>query len=341
MKSAIGMLAGAVLAAAAGAAFAEVNVGDKAPALDIKEWIQGDPVVIEQGAGKTIYVVEFWATWCGPCKTSIPHLSKLAERFKGQVVFVGVSDEEPETIREFAKDGKFKYAVAADNNRNTYGGYMPEKSGIPHAYVVDRQGNIAWDGHPMSGLDAVLEKLVVGKWDVAKYKQAAELRGEMIRQINTQDTDKILPAADAVLAVAPDDETAMNVKYQCYVKKEDSAAWRTFVQGHYSKIEGDWRALNALAWRLVTLDGLEWREPAVAVKAAKKAVELTASKESDALDTLARAYFETGLLDLAIDTQKKAIALDDKNEAAKKVLAYYTACAEVRKTAAPPSTKKK
>lgn len=78
---------------------------------------------------------------------------------------------------------------------------------------------------------------------------------------------------------------------------------------------------------------MSWRDPAAALKAAKRAVELSGGKESAPTDTLARAYFEAGMLDQAIETQKKACSLDDKDEDLKKTLAYYTACAEVRKQA--------
>ena len=54
-------LATALVAAAAAPAWA-LDVGDKAPALDVKSWVQGDPVVLADGAGKKVYVIEFWQT---------------------------------------------------------------------------------------------------------------------------------------------------------------------------------------------------------------------------------------------------------------------------------------
>jgi thiol-disulfide isomerase/thioredoxin len=66
----------------------ELKLGDPAPALKVSKFVKGSPVTkFEPGK---FYVVEFWATWCGPCKTSIPHLTEMAKKYK-DVQFVGVS----------------------------------------------------------------------------------------------------------------------------------------------------------------------------------------------------------------------------------------------------------
>ncbi|HVU64861.1 MAG TPA: TlpA disulfide reductase family protein [Phycisphaerales bacterium] len=63
-------------------------VGDPAPSLSIEKWIKGEPVTsFEKGK---VYVVEFWATWCGPCKASMPHITDLQKQYKGKVTFIGV-----------------------------------------------------------------------------------------------------------------------------------------------------------------------------------------------------------------------------------------------------------
>ena len=82
---------GVIVAALAsfGMANAELGVGNPAPALKVAKWAKGKPVAkFEPGK---VYVVEFWATWCGPCKQSIPHLTELAKKFKDKVTFTGVS----------------------------------------------------------------------------------------------------------------------------------------------------------------------------------------------------------------------------------------------------------
>ncbi len=74
-----------VLAAPALFTFVEaqetLQLFDPAPSLELR-FVKGKPVTLEEGRGEKVYVVEFWATWCVPCKVSIPHLTKLQERFK-------------------------------------------------------------------------------------------------------------------------------------------------------------------------------------------------------------------------------------------------------------------
>jgi peroxiredoxin len=334
------MLAGALVLAGATSAFA-LEIGDKAPPLEVKEWVQGDPVVLADGAGKKVFVVEFWATWCPPCRESIPHLSKLAEKFKAQgLEVVGVSDEDVEKVREFAKDGKFKYHVAVDKDRNTNGVYMEGVNGIPHAFVVNKDGLVVWSGHPMAGLDGVIEKVLAGKFDVAKAKEAAQLRQAMQELFKSNDLDKIGEAADKLLAAAPDDQEGFRVKTLVLKNKKDEAGFKSFLTGLVPKVNDDAAALNAIAWSLATDENLGWRDIGTAMKASKRAVELSQGKDAAILDTLARVYFEAGMVDQAVEQEKKALAIDAADEAMKKTLAYYQSCAEVRKQSgggAPPA----
>ena len=65
-----------------------VNIGDAAPPLRVRAWLKGNP--IQQFEKGRIYVVEFWATWCHPCKVAMPHLSELAREYRNKVTFLGI-----------------------------------------------------------------------------------------------------------------------------------------------------------------------------------------------------------------------------------------------------------
>src|SRR5262245_40618322 len=93
------------------------ELGDPATPLDIQEWVKGTPVALAAGRGKTIHLVQFSATWCPPCRASIPHLTELQKKFKDKgVVFIGVSDEASDVVKKFVEKmgDKMDYTVAID-----------------------------------------------------------------------------------------------------------------------------------------------------------------------------------------------------------------------------------
>jgi cytochrome c biogenesis protein CcmG/thiol:disulfide interchange protein DsbE len=104
-------------------------------------------------------LLEFWATWCPPCRTSIPHLNEIHAKYKDRgLLVVGVTDEPNAVIKKFQKEVPMDYAVATDT-----GGRLNEKmgiSGIPHAFLVNKSGEIVWQGHPNRLTDADIEKIL-------------------------------------------------------------------------------------------------------------------------------------------------------------------------------------
>ncbi len=145
-----------------------LQVGDSAPPLTQGKYVQGDPVgAFEKGK---VYVIEFWATWCGPCRTVIPHVNKLQEKYKdkglvviGQNVWQRGEDVEGDVAKFVGEMGAdMAYRVALDRDGAMAESWMKAagRKGIPSAFVVDREGKIAWIGHPSTGLDEAVEVLL-------------------------------------------------------------------------------------------------------------------------------------------------------------------------------------
>jgi thiol-disulfide isomerase/thioredoxin len=296
-KQSVRILACALLAAAGVLPLraAGAKLGDPAAPLTISDWIKGNPVDLSKGRGKSIHVIEFWATWCGPCKVSIPHLTELAKKFKDQdVVFIGVSDEDAATVKPFvARMGdKMSYTVACDPSGKTQEAYMTayNQNGIPTAFVVDKDGRVVWVGHPMANLEKTLDKLVAGTFDLAAAKKEADeenARNEKRAAVVQTFTEYMR------LAMAGDEpEKAARLGEQMLKDVADDAA-----------------VLNQIAWIVLTSDQIKKRDLAFALKAAKAAAVASDSKEPAILDTYARALFENGKKQEAIAEEKKALAL--------------------------------
>ncbi len=261
------------------------KIGDPAAKLDVAGWIKGEPVDLVKG--DTTYVVEFWATWCGPCRQSIPHLSELQEKYKDQnVVFIGVSDEDAATVKPFVDEqgDNMNYRVVIDNERKTTVGYMEAygQNGIPTAFIVDKDLNVAWVGHPMAELDQVLEQVVSGDFDPAAFQEQMEVREMQRALVNSMINAAQQGDVDAVNAAAED----ALVKYP---KEKD--------------------LLGAVAWLLLDHPNEKIRNPELSLKVVQAALKVGGDKDSMVIDTFARALYDTGDVEKALIEQQKAIDL--------------------------------
>lgn len=176
----------------------KLGIGDAAPPLTVTKWLNGPETKIE--AGK-VYVLEFWATWCGPCIAAMPHLAEVRDEFKDKglvVVAVTTKDgngNDAESVAKFVKDtgAKFGFTFAYCDADATDKAYMQAsgQEGIPCSFVVGKDGKIAFIGHPME-LDDVLPKVIDGTWkgqaDADAIRKSAEQLGEIFAKAETDIT---------------------------------------------------------------------------------------------------------------------------------------------------------
>ena len=276
--------------AVAGTPAQALKIGDEAPAISIQEWVQGDPVELNPDSD-TVYVVEFWATWCGPCRKSIPVLNSLHEKYgDGALVIIGITDEDKETVGGFMEKMEMNYTIAIDQDSETWEAYAVSTGvdGIPHAFVV-KQGRLFWEGSPMDGFDSAVSAILDNNYDLEKA--IADQRIKRLAEVWVP--QYTLLAADKANAEAAD-ALGNRILEQC---------------GNHAQV------LNELAWNIVSDKTLAYRNLDFALQLAEKACALTDTPSSDMLDTHARALYEKGRTEEAIARQKQAIEVcDDESE---------------------------
>lgn len=202
----------------ASSARADLTIGDPAPSLAHVTWFKGTPAKsFEKGK---VYVVEFWATWCEPCKENIPNLTALAHKYAGQVSISGISIWESTDHQDTSyqkrvaafvdKEGdKMDYTVGADDlAASTANAWMKAagEGGIPMSFVIGKDGRIAWMGHAQ-GLESVLPQVLSDKFDVQAAKDRRTTEVEAIRPVQTamaaKQYVKALTLIDQIVAKRP------------------------------------------------------------------------------------------------------------------------------------------
>jgi thiol-disulfide isomerase/thioredoxin len=298
MQRFISIVAATVIAAVPALA---LELGDPAPDLSIAEWVKGDPVVLNAGKGKNIYVIEFWQTADPHSRASIPHLTKLQEKYRDEdVVVIAITNEAPDAVKDFVgkMDAQMAYRVAIDKNQRTGTQYMEgfHLNTIPRAFLIDKNGNIVWHGHPKFGLSKAVGALIAGTYDIEVQRRVEKARG-LIGQY-------------------------------FYMVASPTRAGQVGELGDQIIADGgsDASLMNDFAWMIVSRPGLIKRDLDLAMRAAQAAYDASAGNDGGILDTYARVLFETGKKKEAIEHQKRAIELaegeEQRKEFEKRLAAY-------------------
>jgi thiol-disulfide isomerase/thioredoxin len=303
-----------------------LKVGDKAPAIKVGKWVKGDAITKLDPA--KAYVIEFWATWCGPCKQSIPHLTELAKKYKGKVTFAGISVwEHGGDVAAFVKSmgDKMNYSVATDaSNEYMANAWMAAagEHGIPCAFVVGKGNKVLWIGHPMGDLDKVLGQVVEGKYDAKAFGEqrakdqaleqkrnelATEIEGMMKQGKSKEALDKL----DKYLATDTDfEEDVADVRVKLLYATDETAGYayvRKLAEGPF---KDNPYALTWLAGSVIdTTYKLKSPDYDLAVSLGTRAVELSKAQDAYILSKMADVYDRKGNIDKAIESQESAVKI--------------------------------
>lgn len=310
----------------------ELKIGDAPPKIEVEKWIKGKAV--NSFEADKVYVVEFWATWCPPCRKSIPHLTEMAKEYKDKVTFIGVSiweESHPiesrkylERVETFVKDmgDKMDYTVAFGGEGAAMATTWMEaanQNGIPAAFIVQNK-KVVWIGNPLMGLDKALEQVVAGKYDMkdavekaakgkAKEKRMRDLQKAYTDAMESGDDAAALKALNQVAEVdtAMDKSTSMERLKLMFATKDADGAYRFAKEKTEGVFKDDAMMLNAFAWNLLDSDWVTKHDYDFTLKVAKRADEVSNHKDAAIIDTLARAYYEKKDYAKAVELEQKAL----------------------------------
>jgi len=283
----------------------ELWIGSEAPPLELTADLRtGEAVTLQRD---TLHIIEFWATWCGPCIAQFPHLSELQQHYEDdlRVISVNLWDEQEGETREDrltrvstfveGQGDRMRYAVAMEaTDKAAFLGWMHPAglNGIPAAFIVDSSGRIAWIGHPKD-LDRPVEALVSGDADLEALEAEARHRAIVKRA---------------------------KLDFWTGVHDPEADPERVFTLGRaiaHQQVWDDALGLNGLAWPLVLSDSAAHRNDTLALEFTTRAAEIASGDEGYVVyDTHAVALYRNGQVEQAIEFQRRALEGVHNHEAA-------------------------
>ncbi|MCO8125043.1 TlpA family protein disulfide reductase [Stieleria sp. TO1_6] len=339
-------------------------IGSKAPALDIEHWVQDGngnyPHVSNFEKGK-VYVVEFWATWCGPCIASMPHLAELQTEYRDRgVQIISISDESldevdallkrehPEAKKSFAEITS-AYSLTTDPDGSSQADYMEaaEQRGIPTAFIVGKSGLVEWIGHP-GNMDEPLEAVVDDKWDREAYKEelkrqqafeeAVQQFAQLAGQGKLEEAGKMLKDQ---IAASQDDEikqqwTMIQHQFRLMTGQADEADFAFYREDLKERIGNPIAVAQhgLMLFGMVQNGGKVGPLAAEAVTALQNEVEAADDEDKPLFyQTIAQLYTIDDQIDKAIASQEKAIEFASDNQK-KRLMPFLEELKSVAKKAA-------
>lgn len=340
-----------------------VKVGEQAPELLIGSWIKNGPDSLAEGKGKKIYIIEFWSTKNRECLKTMPYLHKLKGQYR-DLTIISISTQKAAVLKKFIAQYKnISYKIAVDDNKKTYNAYMKGHGKIPLAFIVNKNGTVAWIGHPLD-TSLPMKRIVTGKFDIKKNAMRQKIYKKLQVLVSIKKYKEALKTIEKELKREPDNTQFIALKTFVLFKLDKKNEALLFAGKMLTKYPTNMDLFDLKAHILsqmkkykeldkfylyfinnckdkpvllnqLTRQLLGTRFGEAKLKPALKAAELAYSsrklykiQRANIGETLARIYYMTGRIDRAIKIQKVVCRIFKKHKNPKyiyalKIQKYY------------------
>jgi thiol-disulfide isomerase/thioredoxin len=307
-----------------------LKIGSVAPHIDAEFCFRKSEIKklkMEKYQEDTIYVIEFWATWCPPCIAAMPLMEKVQGEFADRKVrLISLSNESKEKLEEFLakvipnSSGKTYmdftevFAIACDPDQSAYNDFMATSGNfsVPKIFIVGKQGRVEWIGEH-GELRTTLEAILSSTWDQAAFARKYEIRqkvGLAIRRMSefrnrhAKDPDAVVQEIDKELATIgqvdePQTQILTGFRIQTLVGCGRFAEADRSIREGFKAARGNVEAVGVLASFLPQLPENDELDRTSIVQLAVNELENTAST-----DSLAAAMRE---LNISMESQSKLL----------------------------------
>lgn len=305
-------------------AVSSLNIGDVAPSLEGTQWLKGDAPVFED----QVTIVEVWRTTCSSCKSQIPHLTSLQQKFGDRLSVVSVSRDSLEVLKNFINENgdQMGYTIGKITDEIS-DSYMSGVPGVPYTFLVNREGLLIWKGHP-SRIDDILARTMEGNIDVKQLKEIAQLEESLTEALNTNQPAIIAPVNQKLLAADPTNEEGLDVGMRLAKYNDEPEKVKEMFDNISMTGLSGYKA-NLFAMMLVSESDLGYRYPEAALKFSIHALKQEPQNYSY-IATYARVLYCLGDVDKAILWQKKAVDLNPSEGSYQASLDYYRSVKNIR-----------